>query len=286
MHNGKTITTHTIKTLSLITCASAFTLLTAVSAHAGQSADQSHSIPTEIRVPDEARLFRVGHGFGTQNYVCVPSGTGVAFTLFTPQATLFNDESEQIITHFFSPNPVENGIIRVTWEDSRDTSMVWGAVTGQATVRKDSINWLRVETKGTAFGPTGGGTLTPTKFIQRIKRVEDWRRRPDAEPGRSRQQAVRPYRPIFVLHARHGQAVTTFQSRGFAPRLRKLQARQAARRGKAHDHQDEPVDGMSPDADAGEPEQCPETQQPEKRALSHRRLPFVMARVADRITSS
>jgi Protein of unknown function (DUF3455) len=155
-------------TLSLITRVSALTLLTAVGAHAGQSADLKHSIPSEIRVPDDARLFRVGHGFGTQNYVCVPSGTGVAFTLFTPEATLFDDESEQLMTHFFSPNPEEKGTIRVTWEDSRDTSMVWGAVTGQAVVRKDSVNWLRVETKGVAFGPTGGDTLTPTKFIQRI----------------------------------------------------------------------------------------------------------------------
>ena len=72
-------------------------------------------------MPAEAELFLVGHGFGTQNYVCVPSGAGFAFTLFTPQTTLFDDDSEQIITHFFSPNPDEKAIIRVTSGKRRST---------------------------------------------------------------------------------------------------------------------------------------------------------------------
>ena len=38
-------------------------------------------------------------------------------------------------------------------------------------MRKDSIAWLRLEVKGAAAGPTGGRTLTPTKFIQRINTV-------------------------------------------------------------------------------------------------------------------
>jgi hypothetical protein len=171
MQNGKSIATHTISAFSLITCASMFALLTAVNLQAGQRADLTQSIPPEIQVPPEAELFLVGHGFGTQNYVCVPSGAGVAFTLFTPQATLFDDDLQQITTHFFSPNPEENNTIRATWEHSRDTSMVWGAVTHQQVVREDSIAWLRVDVKGAASGPTGGNKLTPTKFIQRINTV-------------------------------------------------------------------------------------------------------------------
>jgi hypothetical protein len=68
-----------------------------------------------------------GDGVGTQNYICLPSGTGFAWTLFTPQATLFNDEGDQLTTHFFSPspNPPDNGAIRVTWESSQDTSTIW-----------------------------------------------------------------------------------------------------------------------------------------------------------------
>jgi len=78
-------------------------------------------------VPAGNEAFLVGHGVGTQNYVCLPSGTGVAFMLFTPQATLFSDDDKQITTHFFSPNPFENntnpavvaaGMIRATWQHS------------------------------------------------------------------------------------------------------------------------------------------------------------------------
>jgi hypothetical protein len=50
----------------------------------------------------------------------------VAWTLFTPQATLFRGRGRQVQTHFFSPNPVESGTVRATWQDSKDTSTVWG----------------------------------------------------------------------------------------------------------------------------------------------------------------
>src|SRR5690348_11948891 len=65
------------------------------------------AVPANIRVRPGNRPFLVGHGVGTQNYICLPSGTGFKFTLFMPQATLFNDQDKQIITHYFSPNPFE-----------------------------------------------------------------------------------------------------------------------------------------------------------------------------------
>ncbi len=135
-------------------------------------------------VPDDGlevepgnEVFLLGRGVGTQNYVCSPCDPtkpncplGVAFTLFTPQATLFNDQEEQLITHFSSPNPLENGIIRVTWQDSRDTSTVWAKLVKAVMVRADSIAWvlLNVKDTGTQAGPTGGDRLTKTTFIQRL----------------------------------------------------------------------------------------------------------------------
>jgi Protein of unknown function (DUF3455) len=115
--------------------------------------------------------------------VCLPSGSGVAWTLFTPQATLFDDEGEQITTHFFSPNPFETNTdpkvvtgrtIRATWEHSRDTSTVWGKVIGTSSdadfVNQGAIPWLLVQVKdvGVLAGPTGGTKLTGTTFIQRL----------------------------------------------------------------------------------------------------------------------
>ena len=61
----------------------------------------------EVDAPDQA--FLLGHATGFQNYECQPVGSlgRVDWVLFTPQATLFNDQNEQIIGHFNSPNPDE-----------------------------------------------------------------------------------------------------------------------------------------------------------------------------------
>lgn len=131
-------------------------------------------VPANIQVPAGNQVFLVGHGVGTQNYVCAPSKSigQVDWTLFTPEATLFNDGGEQLITHFFSPNPVEGNIVRVTWESSADTSTVWGKVNASsrdsAFVNQDAVAWLLVQIVGTRVGPTGGAALTGTTFIQRV----------------------------------------------------------------------------------------------------------------------
>jgi hypothetical protein len=123
----------------------------------------------------------VGHGVGTQNYICLPSSGGFAFQLFTPEATLFDPRSkQQIITHYFSPNnnpfdPSDKGVIRVTWEDSRDTSIVWAALEKSSTdanfVALGAVPWLKLKAVGAQDGPTGGDRLSDTTFIQRVNTV-------------------------------------------------------------------------------------------------------------------
>ncbi len=131
-------------------------------------------VPPNIEVPAGNQPFLVGHAVGTQNYVCLPSDTGVAFKLFTPQATLFKDNDKQISTHFFSPNPFENGTIRATWQDSRDTSSVWGQGKPEYSssdpnfVAPGAIAWLLVKVVGAQDGPKGGDALTATTYIQRL----------------------------------------------------------------------------------------------------------------------
>ena len=130
-------------------------------------------VPDGLKVEKGNVAFLVGHATGTQNYICLPSGSGFAYSLFTPEATLFNDDGDQIITHFFSPNPDENGTIRATWESSRDTSTVWAATVpgGAAIVSQDAVAWLLLEVKGRREGPDGGHRLTDTTFIQRLNTV-------------------------------------------------------------------------------------------------------------------
>ena len=136
-------------------------------------------VPPGLEVEEGNEVFLLGRGVGTQNYVCAPCDPtkancplGVAFTLFTPQATLFNDQGEQLITHFSRPNPVEGGAVRVTWQDSRDTSSVWAKAVKAVMVRDDSIPWvlLNVKDTGTQAGPTGD-RMTKTTFIQRVNTV-------------------------------------------------------------------------------------------------------------------
>lgn len=131
-------------------------------------------VPDNLQVPAGNKLFLVGHAVGSQNFICLPSGSGVAFLLFTPQATLFGDDGEQIITHFFSPNPFEDGTIRATWEHSRDTSKVWAAVgpngisTDPNFVAPGAITWLLLHVVNHQDGPTGGNRLSATTYIQRL----------------------------------------------------------------------------------------------------------------------
>jgi hypothetical protein len=92
--------------------------------------------------------------------------------LFGPQATLFNDDEMQIITHFLSPNPDEGGMARATWQHSRDTSTVWAMAIASSTdpdfVDPDAIPWLLLQVVGADSGPTGGHRLTETAYIQRV----------------------------------------------------------------------------------------------------------------------
>ena len=155
-----------------IACAIAASLLVTASLTQPALAHQPVTppkVPSNIAVLPPNRPFLIGHATGTQNYVCLPSGNEFKFKLFTPQATLFDRAGNQLTTHFFSPDPDDPlGTIRATWQDSRDTSTVWGkVVTGDnATVDPTAIDWLRVTAVTTEGGPRG--TLARTTFIQRV----------------------------------------------------------------------------------------------------------------------
>ena len=114
--------------------------------------------PTNIQVPAGNEAFLEGHAVGTQNYVCQPSGSGFAWTLFTPQATLFSDRARQVTTHFFSPNPFENGTIRATWQHSRDTSTVWG---------KDATSLIPTSTSSNRVRFPGSGLRSTQRLESR-----------------------------------------------------------------------------------------------------------------------
>jgi len=134
-------------------------------------------VPFDLKVDEGSEGFLVGHATGTQNYICLPQGLGFAWSLFTPEATLFSNDGKQLITHFFSPNPdpSEAGTIRAAWQSSRDTSTVWAklkkASTDSQFVAEGAIPWLLLDVVGTQTGPTGGDSLGQTHQIQRLNTV-------------------------------------------------------------------------------------------------------------------
>ena len=62
-------------------------------------------VPQNIEVDYGNTAFLIGHATGTQNYICVVTNGGFAWTFFGPQATLFGDDDQQLTTHFLSSNP-------------------------------------------------------------------------------------------------------------------------------------------------------------------------------------
>jgi hypothetical protein len=169
--------------------------LAGIGTASAQNADPGNlrppDVPEKIKVEEGNKVFLVGRAVGTQNYVCKASGAGFKYILFTPQATLFGaDDDRQLIHHFFSPNPFEvntdptvvtpalgaPGLIRATWQHSRDSSRVWAFATPETTltsadsplVEQGAVAWLLLKASGTQDGPTGGHTLSDTTFVQRL----------------------------------------------------------------------------------------------------------------------
>jgi len=139
--------------------------------------------------------------------------SGFAWAFVGPQATLFdaNDEDgQQIITHFNSPNPEEGGRERPTWQHSRDTSTVWAnntvppaqSSTDPAFVRQDAIPWLLLPVASTEAGPRGAGRLTDTTFIQRLDTEGGVapEARACAAPSDAGKKALVPYRADYFFY--------------------------------------------------------------------------------------
>jgi len=100
------------------------------------------------------------------------AGAGFAWTLSTPQATLFDDGGRQIATHYFSPNPAERGMMRATWQDSSDTSAAWAEASAPtsdpACVPGGAIPWLLLRVVGAKPASSAGATLAASTCVHRV----------------------------------------------------------------------------------------------------------------------
>ena len=135
-------------------------------------------VPGTLVPLDGSQAFLVAHAFGSQDYVCAASGSGVAFVLTTPEAVLFDNPAHRVINHFFSPNPGEGGTIRATWQSTRNSSVFWGKLVHAATfdtdpefVARDAIAWLLLSKAGVLEGSGNGDNLAAATFVQRVNAV-------------------------------------------------------------------------------------------------------------------
>ncbi len=141
------------------------------------------AVPDNLQVPMGNKAYLEGHAAGTQGYLCMPCpneittaamcpAAGFAWAFVKPQATLFDSNNEQIITHFLSANPDEGGTARASWQDSQDSSHVWAKAVANSSdpnfVASGAIPWLLLQVVGNKTGPTAGTALTATTYIQRL----------------------------------------------------------------------------------------------------------------------
>jgi uncharacterized protein DUF3455 len=129
-------------------------------------------VPAVIQVPEGNTLVRIGHAVGTQNYVCLPSDSGVKFVLFTPRATLFSDDGQPLASHYFSPNPSENDTVRATWADLWSTAVVWAKAVQTSSdpnfVAAGAIPWVLLQQAGVQGSSDERGGLSETSYVQRL----------------------------------------------------------------------------------------------------------------------
>jgi len=153
----------------------AFLCVAALGCAAPASAAPADPALPATLVPEGATPYLRTHALGTQNYVCVATGSGLAWRFVGPQATLFVTVfgfEQQVTTHFLSPNPDEAGLSRATWQGSFDSSRVWARATqmvdDSAIIGAGNIPWLLLQRVGSSRGPTGGSLLSQATWIQRI----------------------------------------------------------------------------------------------------------------------
>jgi hypothetical protein len=199
--NRRIVSGQLIRRILFLLCGIAFALVLAVSqsqrAQAGNAPIKTPDVPAIIQVPAGNQPFRVARAVGTQNYVCL--STGWASTAYGPQATLFNEDREQILTHFLSAYPAGSDAFFPAWQDSRDTSIVWASAVKDAKYTPDptAIPWLLLKVVDTAPGPTGGDKMLGTTYIQRINTTGGLLPNRTCDPG---DRALVPYTADYYFY--------------------------------------------------------------------------------------
>ena len=205
---------HITRRIKLIACISALGMAFVVALpQVGHAQNVTPpAVPDRLQepIPEGNEAFLIGHAFGSQDYVCAASGSGVAFVLTTPEAVLFDNPAHRVINHFFSPNPAEGGTIRATWQSTRNSSAFWGqlvkaenAASAPDFVAKDAVAWLLLSRAGVLGASANGADLSVATFVQRVNTVGGLAPSTGcSSPDDIRTTAFVPYEADYVFFAK------------------------------------------------------------------------------------
>jgi len=192
------------------TCFRALVLVTSLLmpqvVQAKTAAIQVPAVPEEIQVDPAFTPFLMGHATGTQGYVCVAVGAAFSWAPFGPQATLFDADDQQSLTHYLSITPYSQ-VLNPAWQSSRDSSVVWGQLYKMSSdsrfVAADAIPWLLLAAAVVGEGPTGGDKMLPTRFIHRVNTVGGKAPTTGCSlPEHIKTRALVPYEADYIFYKR------------------------------------------------------------------------------------
>jgi hypothetical protein len=131
-----------------------FFLAVLSSAVQAQNPATPNEVPSQVRVPEGAKLLLHAVGKGDQVYTCKKQDAGYGWTLKAPDARLFDDKGHVIGRHFAGP----------AWRLD-DGSQVTGKVVARAdSPDGDAIPWLLLA----VVDHSGSGLLSDAASIQRL----------------------------------------------------------------------------------------------------------------------
>ena len=145
--------------------------------------------PNALNPPMEEKLILQAHATGDQIYICkADSGNEFAWTLQTPEATLFDSEDKPVGKHFAGP----------TWKWTDGSEVKARLAASSPSPEGDSIPWLLL----TAIDHKGSGAMRGVASIQRLHTIGGKAPTSGCDPGHGGRTTRSHYAADYYFYAR------------------------------------------------------------------------------------
>jgi hypothetical protein len=147
----------------------------------------AHAAPAEIAAPNGATLLLAAAAEGVQIYACESGAQGFAWVFKAPEATLFDGDGRQILSHFAGPS----------WKAEDGTTLVGEAVAKADAPKPGAIVWLLLKVKSRE----GSGPLAKAGFVRRIDTVGGMPPAAGCDAGHAGKEARMRYSAVYEFYA-------------------------------------------------------------------------------------